>query len=474
MSVATSHEAAAASMPHARQLAAYFSGASFRNSPREHLEAVKTYVLDTLAVALAGSIAESSRIVVRAVLRHAGRGASVFGTGRAASPGEAALVNGAAAHALELDDDHRVAVLHPGAVVVPAAFAAAEAAGASGRDFLLGVLAGYEVDCRVGDVFQGTLFQHGFHPTAVCGVFGAAAAAASIARLDEARFTNALAIAGTQAAGLTEWRTDGSWIKRLHPGRSAQSGVLAAALAHEGFTGPATIFEGRSGFLAAFSHGERIDEAALTRRLGEEFRTLGTAIKPYPCCRFAHGAIDLARDAHHAGIRASAIGEVEVRLYRTDVLTYHHRPKNAVDAQFNVPYLVALALANGSVELGDLTPAAVRRESILRLADRIRVVEDEGYTAEYPERYFTSLEVRLEDGQIHRGLSDCPSGDPEAARYRSDPGLLHRETVEKARRLLAECGFGERGDALVEAVAGLDAAPDLSRLVEILGPGPGA
>src|SRR5437660_10643282 len=126
------------------------------------------------------------------------------------------------------------------------------------------------------------MFDHAMHPTGVCGIFGAAAAASVAMGLDRDAFVRALGIAGTQASGLTEWRADGSWIKRLHPGRAAQSGVLASRLAREGFTGPATIFEGDGGFFRAFSYGEPIDTDAMTRGLGEKFRALGTAIKPYP------------------------------------------------------------------------------------------------------------------------------------------------------------------------------------------------
>jgi 2-methylcitrate dehydratase PrpD len=398
--------------------------------------------------------------------------ASVFGAGGGLTDGEAALVNGAMAHSLELDDDHRLAVLHPGAVVIPAAFAVGEATGASGTRFLQGVLAGYEVACRVGEVFRGSLFQYGLHPTAVCGVFGAAAAAGVILGLDKDAHTRALGIAGTQAAGLTEWREDGSWIKRLHPGRAAQSGVIAARLAKEGFTGPATIFEGEGGYFKAIGHDGPMDRDALTRGLTSDYRALGTAVKPYPCCRFAHGAIDLAIAARRAGKDPRRAGAVGVRIYRSGVLTYRHRPLNSVDAQFNVPYLVAVALSQGRVGLNDFTEAAVQRPEILDLAARVQVVEDERFTAEYPDKYLT--ELTIEGGGDYRGLSECPSGDPEAARYAEDPDLMRREVTEKVATLLEETGFGDRSASLIELVDGLDAASDLGELAELLRRSPGA
>jgi 2-methylcitrate dehydratase PrpD len=451
----------------AGKLAAYFSGEAFRTPPDAILARMKVYVLDTLAVALAGSTARSSKIVCDTLAETSHGAVSVFGTGRSMPPGDAALVNGAAAHALELDDDERISVLHPGAVVVPAAFAVAEAFKAPGRDFLRGVLAGYEVAVRVGDVFKGQLFNHGFHPTAVCGVFGAAAAGATVLGLDRRKFTHALAIAGTQGSGLTEWRADGSWIKRLHPGRAAQSGVLAAMLAAKDFTGPATIFEGQSGYFTAFSHGKPIDSDAITRRLGEHFRATGTAVKPYPCCRFAHGAIDLAREASKPA-KGRAIRKVVVRLYRTDVLIYHTRPHNAVDAQFNIPYLIAVALLRGAIGLRDFTDDAIRRSEILALAEKVQVIEDDEFSTAYPETYYTTLDVELSDGTHLESRSVCPSGDPEAPHYQKDPAAFPREAVEKTIALLQECGFGERSAPLIREVEAVDRAATVMAIAEIL------
>lgn len=431
------------------------------------------YALDTLAVTLAGTVAESSAPMRRVILSACGKPeATVMAVGRVTSAMDAALANGTFAHALELDDDHRVAVLHPGAVVVPAALAAAEAANASGLRFLHALLIGYEVVCRAGEVFRGSQFYHGLHPTALCGVFGAAAAAATAMDLGHDAFVNALGIAGTQASGLTEWRADGSWIKRLHPGRAAQSGVLAARLAQEGFTGPATIFEGDGGFFNAYSFGEAIDTAAMTRDLGTDFRAFGTAIKPYPCCRFGHGAIDLAIEARNSGIAPSDIEAISIRIYRTDVLSYHQEPTNPVDAQFNVPYAVAVALLRGGVGLADFTDAALTSPTVLGLCRRITITEDPDYTAKYPAEYWVALTVRLRDGSERRFLSKCPSGDPEAAQYRADPDLLHREVERKVADVLTECGFGERVAPLSKAVGGLADAPDVRTLASILGQAP--
>lgn len=431
------------------------------------VDRVKGHLLDTLAVGLAGSTAASSRAALRAIAVCGEGGASVFGSDHRLPLGDAALVNGTMAHALELDDDHRTAVLHPGAAVVPAALAAAEAVQASGTAVLRGVLAGYEVSCRLGEAFRGDLFRYGFHPTAVCGVFGAAAAAGVVVGLCKRPLVHAFGIAGTQASGLTAWRTNGSWIKRLHPGRAAQSGLIAARLAANGFTGPRDILEGEGGFFAAFGRGSAIDPDAITRGLGSHYRALGTAVKPYPCCRFAHGAIDLAREARERGVEANNVSVITVRLYRTGVLTYHTPPLNPVDAQFNLPYLAAVALTQGRVGISDFTSCAIRRVKILKLAQKVHVIEDDKFSATFPERYPTELAIEHRAG-LFRHFSELPIGDPEAPQYRAHPVLLRREVEAKVRALLQETGFGERAEALTACVLSLEAVTDIAVLASLL------
>ena len=436
---------------------------------------MRVYALDTLAVMLAGSVAPSSAIVARTVLAASGKAeATVMAAGRKTSAWDAALVNGAFAHALELDDDHRIAVLHPGAVVAPAALAAAETSKVSGLTFLRAMFVGYEVMCRLGEVFRGSQFNHGVHPTALCGVFGAAAAAAVAMDLDRDAVVRALGIAGTQAAGLTEWRFDGSWIKRLHPGKAAHSGVLAARLAQEGFTGPATILEGRGGFFNAFSFGEPIDADRAVKNLGGEHSAFGTAIKPYPCCRFAHGAIDLAVAANQSGLSPHSIKAIDIRIYATNVLSYHRRPTNVVDAQFNLPYVVARALAYGRIGLTDFTAPALADPETTALCDRISVVEDEEFSRRYPDEYPVELKITLENGETRTTFSVCPSGDPSAARYQNGDELLEAEAERKVASLLGETGFGDRVESLRARVSALPDAPNVGEVADILGEAPHA
>lgn len=210
----------------------------------------------------------------------------------------------------------------------------------------------------------------------------------------------------------------------------------------------------------------------MTRGLGQDYRALGTAIKPYPCCRFEHGAIDLALEVAASGIQPESIACVEVRIYRTNVLTYHKTPKNAVDAQFNVPFAVALALVKRAVRLADFTEQGIKDAAVLAMAQRIEVVEDTEFTARYPQDYLAELRIKLRNGCERSLRSDCPSGDPDARRYRSDPRLLRVEVSKKVRSVLAECGFGERAAALERNVGDLSLAPNLAELSQTLGRAP--
>jgi 2-methylcitrate dehydratase PrpD len=454
-----------------QQLSDFVLGTSFEAMPLEAAARAQTFVLDTCGASLVGVEEPSSRIIVRTVLAEGGPAqATILGKGRVAPMGSAALANGTIAHAQELDDDHRLGTLHPGAVIIPAALASAEAMKLEGKTFLHSVVMGYEVMCRVGEAFLGRQFYKGFHPTSTCGVFGAAVVAGIALKLNHDEMVNAMGIAGTQAFGLGEWRADGSWIKRLHPGRAAQSGIFAARLAKEGFTGPATIFEGDDGFLRAFSYEEVYDRDSIVRNLGSEYRGLLTAFKPYPGCRFAHAVIDIGLDLlQENNFALEDIENGKIRIYKTDILNYTSRPSTPVIAQFSVPYLLAAALVRGNVTLDQLTEKEIHDPQILALADRITVVEDPKFTEAYPERYSTELILTLKSGKQLKKFRDCPRGDPEAVEYREDIGRFESEIESKFRILLESTPFAVRIDSIINLVKNLKTMDNIDDLMALIG-----
>jgi 2-methylcitrate dehydratase PrpD len=458
----------------AEKIAHFVLDTRFEDLPPELTRRAQAYVIDLLGASLPGVSEASSKAVVRTVLSEGCPAkATIFGHGRVASMGGAALANGTIAHALELDDDHRLGTIHPGAVVVPASLASAEAVGCAGKTFLRALIAGYEITCRAGEAFLGRQYYQGFHPTSTCGVFGAAVSSAIILGLDYPQLVNAIGIAGTQAFGLGEWRADGSWIKRLHPGRAAQSGILASMLAIQGFTGPATIFEGRDGFLKAFSYQQQYDADALVRGLGSDFRMALTAFKPYPGCRFTHAVIDLGLDfLSEEGIRAAEIESVLVRVYKTDILNYISRPATPVIAQFSVPYLLATAFVHGCVTLEHLTEKAIRDPEVLALSDRIQVIEDPEFTKRYPVLYSTEVSLKMKSGKGLTSFRDCPRGDPEAPEYSKTPGGFEKEIESKFRGLLASTPFAKRVDPIIDAVRELPEDSTVHALTGLIGAPP--
>ena len=454
-----------------QQLADFVLDTSYEALPGELSSRLPAYILDLIASSLPAISEPSSRAVIQTVLSSGSNPVStIFGRGRVVSAQDAALANGTIAHALELDDDHRFGTVHPGAVMIPAALACAEASLCDGKTFLRAIALGYEVTCRAGETFLGRQYFAGFHPTSTCGVFGAAVASGIILGLNFEQMVNALGIAGTQAFGLGEWRADGSWIKRLHPGRAAQSGILASHLAHEGFTGPATIFEGENGFLIAFSHDRVFDEAALIRDLGRDYRAGLTAFKPYPGCRFAHAVIDLGLDlARSEGFEIDHLERGQVRIYKTDILNYNPIPDNIVHAQFSVPYLLATALVHGEVTLNHLTDEAIKDSHVLSISKRILVLEDDEFSKDYPERYSTEVRLEFQDGRNVRGFRDIPRGDPQAPDYVADPGKFDQEVRSKFQTLLSRTQYESRIEQIFKAVEELPHAENVIRLTNLLG-----
>src|SRR5258708_3510756 len=246
-------------------------------------------VLDLIGVALAGSRPPASPPPAEVAFGLGGNGAaSVFGRKQKTSAVWAALANGTAAHAVELDDVTTESSLHPGVAVIPAALALAEELGASPKQLMEAIVAGYEVTMRVGNALNpASAYARGFHPTGVAGVFGSTIAARRLLGLKPETLAIAMGIAGTMASGSLEYLADGAWTKRLNPGWAGHAGITAAQLAQAGFSGPTSVFEGRLGVL----HADR--DAPLPERLladlGQPLQVMRVSIKPYACCRYNHG-----------------------------------------------------------------------------------------------------------------------------------------------------------------------------------------
>jgi len=451
------------SEPLALQLASEVVALASATMPPPVLTRARDLLLDFLGVAL-GGVPEASSSAVREALSRLVRGGEVpvLGTTQRLPAPQAALANGAAAHALEMDDTHLGGSIHLGASVFPAALAAAAIAPARGETLLRAAVAGYEVAARVAMALRPARhYARGYHPTGTCGAFGAAAAAGIVFGLDRRALASALGIAGSQGAGSLEFLADGSWTKRLHPGWAACAGLHAAALARAGFVGPQTIFEGRFGVLQSWSD---TPDASLLRP-GDGYELLHTGIKPHACCRYMQGPIDavLALRGRH-GLRPQDIERIEVGLVAAGfpiVCEPRERklhPQSVVDAQFSLPYGVAVALTRGRAGPAEFAPPVLDDPEVRQLMPRVVAVQDPTLDARYPRTWPCWVRVARRGQPLLEEHVEHPLGDPE---HFPDAATLEVKFRELAARSLASAQV-ESVLALVGDIASLDDAAQIA------------
>ncbi len=413
------------------------------------------FVLDTVANALAARHTDPA-LRVRAWWRTLSPGRpDAF-----ADPGREAFLTGALAHTLETDDLHRASVLHPGCVVVPAAWATARATGQSGRAFLDAVIRGYEAACRIG-MAAGTEHYKIWHNTATIGPFGSAMAAGLLMDLDHAGLVHALGNAGTQSSGLWEFLETGAMTKHLHAGRAAESGWLAAALAAQGFTGPRTILEGPKGLFAATCPDGRVE--AVLENPAHRWQIHENSVKPWPSCRHTHPAMDAAQDLRgQIKIRGADIDDVtmvHVRTYQAAIdVTDRISPRTDYQAKFSMQHCVAAALARDVVGFDAFGENA--RSELAPLRARVSLIHDEALDEAYPRAWGGTVSLSLKDGARVDAVRAHAKGDPEAP-------LSATEFARKSRMLLAHGGVPD-ADLWIEVLLSIGHAPALPDLKTML------
>ena len=460
-----------------REISRFAAGVRDGDVEPDILRDARRRVTDIIGIALAASGMEPARVVGEVVESWGGeQQASAIGRSSRYPATGAALLNGTLAHALDFDDTHLPSVLHPSAAVVPAALAAAEGSGASGRDLLAAVAAGDELVVRVGmagydpDLGNSIFFEKGLHATSIAGTMGAALASAMVYGLEEEEIGHALAISASMGAGIIEANRTGGTVKRVHCGWAAHAGITASELAARGLTGPPTVFEGRFGFLRAYLD-DSADVGALTRGLGEEWELTRTFFKPYPANHFTHAGIDAAISLREEGLDIEEVEEIELGVATAVLRTIAQpeeekaRPKTGYAAQFSGPFTVATALAGGGglgVSLDDFTDEAVKDPVKLDLASRVRCVADAECDRIFPNQFPAVLRVRLKSGEArearishNRGGPENPLSDEELeVKFRANAGrVLQGERVEKLRSAL-------------EALEGSETVEDLMRIAQ--------
>lgn len=462
------HTALATNGP-TREIGRFVSGLRYEHVPDAVLHRVKLLILDSFGCALYGARLPWSRILQEQLtLLDETRRCTVWGTDLKLSAPHAALINGTQVQGFELDDVHRAGVLHVGAVVLPALVSLAESnPRMSGREFLAAAVAGYEIGPRVGLCMGPEHIGQGWHSGATLGVFSAAAGAARALSLDAERTVHAIGIAGTQAAGLMAAQY-GSMVKRMHAGRSSQSGLYGAVLANAGFTGIVDVLESEyGGFCTTFSRSQdRFDLGKLTAGLGNVWQTMGVALKFYSCVGSNHTTLDALRELQERRpFTAEDVESIVVHGSRVTVdhVGWRYVPQGLTSAQLNLPYCVATFLIEGDCFVDQFTEDKVADAARMALAEKVEVVEDPSITAKGAQhRHSVKVEVRLRDGSVLQTHVETPRGSE--SRFASDA-----DVIAKYRKLARAVLDEEQAGRLSDAVMHLETLASAGELARMLG-----
>jgi 2-methylcitrate dehydratase PrpD len=447
------------------ELSEFSAGLTVDKIPVEVVSRARLLILDLVGNIIRGHETESTPALLSTIgALELARGESrVFGTSRTYSPAGAVLLQGVLAHSLDFDDTHAAGTLHPGAPVIPAALAAAEMTNAFGATTLAAIIVGYEVICRIALALPaGEHYKQGFHPTATCGAFGAAAAAARVFGLDAAGVASALGVALSQTAGSLQFLQSGAWTKRFQVGWSAMAGLVAATLASKGFKGAGEAIEGKHGFLRSYAPAP-VPERAI-QDLGTVYELMATGVKRYPSCRYGHAGVDaaLAIRAEH-DLRPHEISSVVYGLSNAGMLlvgapaAMKANPQNIVDGQFSAPFVLSIALATGAMKWDSYE--LLHDIQIRTLMSKVHCEYDAEIEAEFPTNMSGKLTVHAR-GQVFVKKIVVPRGEP--SNFLSKDELLAKFTS------LATFVLGSAQTVkLAAAILDIDRMENVSKLFDV-------
>lgn len=471
----TSEKPCAAPFPKVADVTRYVSefvvNTKYTDIPADVVELGKKSILDSVGLALAGSRAETTHLVlsyVRSLGCSSGK-ASVLGTSDKWPLRFAAFANGVAIHADDFDDTQLAVqkdrvyglLMHPSVPVLPAVLGSAELKATSGQDFITAYQVGVEVECKITEAISPRSYQDGFHSTGMCGVFGSAAAVARIRGFSAERTSTAFGVAASQSGGLRE--NFGTMMKPFQAGHAAEAGVVAADLAELGWTAATTILEADRGFFHAY--GGSYNPDSIVHKLGNPwtFATPGVSIKPFPSGSLTHpGMTELLRMIRANNIRAEDVEQVEVGTNHSNLTTLiRHQPKNGLEAKFSMEYAMAVLLVNGKAGLGEYTDAAVNQPDVQNMIKRVRFYEDPEAEAAGYDKMTTLIKIHLKNGKVLQGHADFGKGSP------SNP-MSFDEVAEKFYGCAEYAKWPTtKAKQIVEFVRSLERASDMRELITL-------
>jgi 2-methylcitrate dehydratase PrpD len=454
-----------------RDLARFGAALRYDDIPADVIARIKLSLLDSLGCCLFGAtLPWTQKVAALAEQEGAKPVATLIGLGRKTSASLAALVNGTSGHAFELDDIHKESIIHAGSIATPVALGLAESRGKiSGRDVLTAMVAGYEIGHRVGNAATMSLFFRGFHPQGTSGTFVAAATAARMLNLDALQFQHALGMAGSQAGGLMAAQ-EGAMVKRFHSGRAAQSGVYAAQLAADGFTGILDALEAPyGGYLSTYSdepNPSRLTDGLGNEGLGKTWETLNVGYKPHASVTSIHSALDgLAAIMQEQKFKAADIAKVETGLSpMTHVhCAWEYKAQGVTAAQMNLYYGMAVIALDGAAFTEQFREARLADPQILDFVSRITAhVDPEIEKMGAPFRHASRVKITARNGQVFEKLSLHRRGSPE------NP-LSPEEVVHKFRNVVAPCMDNTAAESIINAVNSFETLADISSVMPLLG-----
>jgi 2-methylcitrate dehydratase PrpD len=410
----------------------------------------KRALIDWSAALYPGAIVAPATMLERVCAEDLDHGRAELALGRKATARTAALINGTAAHTVEVDDIFRDAIYHPGAPTIAAALAAAQDVGANGEAFLKAIIVGYEISCRIGQTMGKAHYKY-WHNTGTIGTFGATAAAASIYGLDPPRFAHALATCATFAAGLQQAFRADSMSKPLHAGRAAEAGVLATQMAREGVIGTLDVIDGEAGIGRAM--GDAPDWSKSLATLGQQFHITEMTFKNHACCGHTFAAIDGAQIVQAMlGVTPDQIASIQVATYRPALdVAGNPNPRTAAEARFSLPYVVATALTYGSVRLAAVEPQRLNDPATRALMQRLELTVDPEIDAAFPGARAARVDIVTTDGRRASHFQPTRKGDP-------DQPLTDCELEAKYCELVAPVIGAQPAAALLKQLWAIDAA----------------
>lgn len=452
----------------AREIAHYITQTDFSDLPADVIDHTKMCILDLIGAALPAA-RHGMVQMLKEVLEGSGGECTIIGDGAKTSCFNAALINGTMAYIMKLDQSSpRGSMVHPQPQTIPAALAVAEKEGLAGRDLITCVFLGFEIASRVAlAVNPSHEGERGFHGTGTCGTFGAATAAGKLLQLNEDQMVNALGLAGTQAAGFTA--SFETFARSLHAGKAAYNGILAAMLAKRGFTGAETIFEARDGFCRATT--DRYDLAPLTQGLGRSYLIRDQRFVRFVTCGAMHAAIDGVLDLiKENSLPSESIDSIEARTFPVTInmCSQTAEPKTFAEAQFSLPFALALAAIAGDVSISQLTEQRLKDPQVLALAKRVSGVVDPEFAAKGISGsgdMFQSAKVliRMKDGREYFQQVNVHKGSPQ------NP-FTREELLEKFRSLASMTLPKSRVEKIIGVVEELENLDSIRGLTVLMSP----